>query len=105
LAANGETLGFGHWSPQSQIRVRLLSFGAAPADDALVAERIAAAVARRTGDPLVGDTDAVRLVNAEGDGLPGLTVDRYADVVVVRLATAGMHVRRAVIADALRTAT
>jgi 23S rRNA (cytosine1962-C5)-methyltransferase len=105
VSAGGETLGYGHWSPQSQIRVRLLSFGeAAPGDD-VVAERIAAAVARRAGDPLVGDTDAVRLVNAEGDGLPGLVVDRYADLVVARLATAGMDARRALVADALRAAT
>jgi 23S rRNA (cytosine1962-C5)-methyltransferase len=105
VAASGETLGFGHWSPHSQIRVRMLAFGATPPGEALLAERIAAAVARRAGDPLVGDTDAVRLVNAEGDGLPGLVADRYADVVVVRLATAGMHARRDAIADALRAAT
>jgi 23S rRNA (cytosine1962-C5)-methyltransferase len=105
VAANGETLGFGHWSPHSQIRVRLLSFGPTEPGDAAIAERIAAAVARRASDPLVGDTDAVRLVNAEGDWLPGLVVDRYADVLVVRLVTAGMHVRRALVADALREAT
>lgn len=106
LTASGETLGFGHWSPQSQLRVRMLTFGSGAApDDALIAERIAAAVARRAGDPLIGDTDAMRLVNAEGDGLPGLTVDRYADTLVVRLATAGMDARRALIADALQSAT
>jgi 23S rRNA (cytosine1962-C5)-methyltransferase len=105
VSAEGETLGFGHWSPVSQIRVRLLSFGAeAPSDD-LLAERIAQSVARRANDPLVGDTDAVRLVNAEGDALPGLVVDRYADTLVVRFSTAGMDARRALIADALRSAT
>jgi 23S rRNA (cytosine1962-C5)-methyltransferase len=104
--AGGATLGFGHWSPQSQIRVRLLVFGdASPPGDDLVAARIAASVARRSGDPLLGDTDAVRLVNAEGDGLPGLVVDRYADTLVVRLSTAGMDARRALVADALRGAT
>jgi len=104
--AEGATLGFGHWSPQSQLRVRMLVFGdvAAP-DDGVIAARIAASVARRAGDPLLGDTDAVRLVNAEGDGLPGLVVDRHADLLVVRLSTAGMDVRRAVVADALRGAT
>jgi 23S rRNA (cytosine1962-C5)-methyltransferase len=105
LSAAGETLGFGHWSPHSQIRVRLLSFGPTPPDDALIEARIAEAVARREGDPLVGDTDAVRLVNAEGDGLPGLVVDRYADTLVVRLATAGMDQRRALVSEALRGAT
>ena len=47
----------------------------------------------------------VRLVNAEGDGLPGLVADRYADAVVVKLTTAGMLVRREAIAAALRAAT
>jgi 23S rRNA (cytosine1962-C5)-methyltransferase len=105
VSAEGEPLGCGHWSPASQIRVRLLAFGKETAGDELVAERIARAVARRAADPLLADTDAVRLVNAEGDGLPGLVADRYADLVVVRLATAGMDARRALVADALRRAT
>jgi 23S rRNA (cytosine1962-C5)-methyltransferase len=102
VSAEGEALGCGHWSPSSQIRVRLLSFGKEAAGDDLVAERIARAVARRAADPLLADTEAVRLVNAEGDGLPGLVADRYGELVVVRLATAGMDVRRALVAEALR---
>jgi 23S rRNA (cytosine1962-C5)-methyltransferase len=105
LSAEGEVLGFGHGSPHSQIRVRLLSFGKESPGPDLVAARIAASVARRVGDPLLADTDACRLVNAEGDGLPGLVADRYADVVVVRIATAGMSAERAAIARALREAS
>ena len=105
LSAEGETLGFGHYCPASQIRVRLLVFGKDPPDDGLLAERIGQAVARRAADPLIGDTDAVRLVNGEADGLPGLVVDRYRDVVVVKLGSAGMSVRRALLAGALREAT
>jgi 23S rRNA (cytosine1962-C5)-methyltransferase len=105
LSAEGEVLACGHWSPHSQIRVRLLHFGKEPPEPDLVARRVGEAVARRRGDPLIGETDAVRLVNAEGDGLPGLVVDRYADTVVVRLATAGMDAERDAIADALRQAT
>jgi 23S rRNA (cytosine1962-C5)-methyltransferase len=105
LSAEGEVLAFGHWSPQSQIRVRLLHFGKEPPEPDLVARRIAAAVARRAADPLIGDTNAVRLVNAEGDGLPGLVVDRYGETVVVRMATAGMDAERDAIAEALRQAT
>src|SRR5512134_1251188 len=85
VSAEGEALGFGHWSPASQIRVRVLAFGKDAPDDGLVAERIARAVAHRAADPLLADTDAVRLVNAEGDGLPGLVADRYGELVVVRL--------------------
>ena len=105
LSAEGEVLGHGHWSPHSQIRVRLLAFGKEPPAPDLVARRVADAVARRAGDPLLGDTDACRLVNAEGDGLPGLIADRYADAVVVRLASAGMDAERDAIAAALRAAT
>ncbi len=105
VAADGEPLGHGHWSPASQLRVRLLTFGKEPPAEDLIAQRVAAAVARRADEPLLGDTDAVRLVNAEGDGLPGLVVDRYADALVVRSASAGMHARRDEIARALRDAT
>ena len=105
LSAEGEVLGFGHGSPHSQIRVRLLAFGKEPPAPDLVARRVASAVARRAGDPLLADTDSCRLVNAEGDGLPGLVADRYGDVVVARLATAGMSAERPAIAAALRDAT
>lgn len=105
LSSAGEVLGFGDYSPGSQIRVRLLSFGKDAPDPELVAARIADAVRRRAADPLVGETDALRLVNAEGDGLPGLLVDRYADVLVVRLASAGMAARGELVAASLRDAT
>jgi 23S rRNA (cytosine1962-C5)-methyltransferase len=102
---SGETLGYGFYSPASRLRVRVLAFGKdAPADD-LVETRIAAAVARRASDPLLAGLDALRLVNAEGDGLPGLVADRYGDVVVARLTSAGMARRRDAIAAALARAT
>ncbi len=105
LSAEGEVLGYGHWSPHSQIRVRLLHFGKdIPAPDALT-RRIALAVARRRDDPGLADTEAVRLINAEADGLPGLVADRYGDTVVVRVSSAGMDARRKEIGAALRDAT
>ena len=105
LAAEGEVLGFGHYSPHSALRVRMLGFEKELSEENLLEARITDAVARRTASPLLRDTDAVRLVNAEGDGLPGLVADRYADAVVVKLTTAGMLVRREAIAGALRAAT
>lgn len=103
-AAEGEVLGYGDYSPHSQLRVRLVSFGkeAPPAD--WLETRLSAALARRAADPLLAGTDGVRLVNAEGDGLPGLVVDRYADVCVLRAATAAMAGRRAAIARWLEAA-
>ena len=105
LSSHGRVLGYGDYSPASKIRVRIFSFGPEAPVDGFLAGRIADAVARRIGDPLVGDTNAVRLVNAEGDGLPGLIVDRYDDVAVVKLTTAGMAARRDAIASAIREAT
>jgi len=112
LSAAGEPLALGHYSPASQIRARLLAFGRSAleqfgvsdeaADEGLVAGRIAHALARRREAALQVDGDAQRLVNAEGDGLPGLVVDRYADVLVVKLSSAGMHGRRERIAEVLR---
>jgi 23S rRNA (cytosine1962-C5)-methyltransferase len=83
----------------------MLTIGKEAPDDDLIAERIRLAVGRRAAQPLLGDTQAERLVNAEGDGLPGRVVDRYADVVVAKLAAPGMHRRRELIAAALREAT
>jgi 23S rRNA (cytosine1962-C5)-methyltransferase len=102
VSANGEVLGFGHYSPESSLRVRLLSFGKAPVGDELIDQRVAEAVALRDGHPLLQGTDSMRLVNAEADGLPGLLVDRYGDVVVAKFVSAGMAVRRERIAEALR---
>lgn len=104
-SADGEALGFGHYSPASALRVRLVRFGAEPPPEGWLAARIEAAVARRGTDPLLAGTDAVRLVNAEGDGLPGLVADRYADRVVVRISTPGMAARREEIVTAFREAS
>ena len=105
LSNSGEVLGHGHYSPHSSIRVRLLAFGKEDPGEHLLEELLEAALARRRDHPLLGGTDAVRLVNAEGDGLPGLVVDRFGDVVVVKFLTAGMHMRAERIAERLERLT
>jgi len=101
LSAEGEVLAHGHYSPHSDLRVRLLCFGSqAPGEDQL-RDRIARAVARRGASPQLQGREALRLVNAEGDDLPGLVVDRYGETAVVRLSTAGMAVRRELISGIL----
>jgi 23S rRNA (cytosine1962-C5)-methyltransferase len=105
LSASGEVLGYGHYAPASSLRVRLLTRGKDEPGEGLLAQRIRAALKRREADPLLSDTDAVRLVNAEGDDLPGLIADRFADLVVVKFTSAGMAARRAEIAQALREAS
>ncbi len=92
--ASGAKLGFGWYSPSSQIRVRVVP-------EAPVADLVANAVARR-GDFFVGGyTNAVRLVNAESDLLPGVVADYYAGHVVCQFTSAGADARKAEIADAL----
>jgi len=105
LSSRGAVMGYGHYSPQSSLRVRMLCFGPEEPGEDFLAAQIARALARREGHPLLAGTDALRLVNAEGDGLPGLVVDRFADVLAVQITSVGMDLRREEIAAALRTAT
>jgi 23S rRNA (cytosine1962-C5)-methyltransferase len=106
-AADGEALGLGAWSPASQIRIRLWTFGAGGAVDAdFLAQRVASAVAARQAlPPARRDTDALRLVNAESDGLPGLIVDRYGDFLVCQFASAGAERWKREIVAALQAAS
>jgi 23S rRNA (cytosine1962-C5)-methyltransferase len=101
LSAEGEVLGHGDYAPRSQLRVRLVAFGKEEPAAGWLRGRLAAALARREADPLLRGTNALRLANAEGDGLPGLVVDRYADVAVVRASTAAMAARRGEVASFL----
>ena len=107
VSDDGEPLGFGWYSPQSQIRVRLLSFdsSAQPGDDeaAFVKARVGASVGRRADFFANADTNAVRLVNAESDGLPGVIADFYAGFVVCQFTSAGADRRKELIASALMT--
>ena len=102
VAAGGETLGYGSWSPVSQIRVRMLSFDAKVIPDAaFVEDLVVRAVARRADFLATGQTNAVRLVNAENDGLPGVVADFYAGWVVCQFTSAGAEFWKQTIAAAL----
>ena len=89
--ARGQRLGYGSYSPESQISVRMLTFGADAAvpNAKLVESRVAAAVGRRAGFFADAYTNAMRLVNAEGDLLPGVVADYYAGFVVCQFTSAG----------------
>ena len=76
--AKGEILGWGSYSPASQIRVRMLSFDASRAPDAeFVTGLVAASIGRRADFWVNGYTNAFRLVHGESDGLPGVVADWY----------------------------
>jgi len=88
FAHDGGFLAHAGYCPQSQIRARVWSFdSSAVVDEAFLAGRVLASVKRRDG-VRAGSTGA-RLVHGESDGLPGLVADRYGDVVVVQLLSAG----------------
>lgn len=105
VSASGATLGFGAYSPASQIRVRMLSFGHRSIEiNSLVRDRVFAAVARRSDFFVGGYTDAVRLINAESDLLPGVVVDFYAGWAVCQMTSAFADRYKDLIADAVMTA-
>jgi len=99
-AASGEFLGTAYYNPASLIAARLLSRSSESIDCVeFFRTRIADAAAYR--QRFYGDLDAVRLVHGEGDGLPGLVVDRYGSVLSIQLLTLGMDRRRQLILEAL----
>lgn len=85
----GEFLGVAAYSPHSQIRARIWSFTeGTEINHAFFRKRILAAQALRETlvEPI---TNAYRIIAGESDGLPGVTIDRYADVLVLQLLSAG----------------
>ena len=104
--ASGQTLALAAFSPHSQIRARVWTFDPGEEVDAgFFRARLARALALREGLPAARHTNALRLVHAESDGLPGLVVDRYADVLVAQFLAAGVERWRDPILDALAELT
>ena len=71
--------------PQQRIVARVLTRERMQLDAAWLTKRVKSAIDLRHHHLQAGDTTAFRLVNGEGDGLPGLTVDRYGDYLMVQL--------------------
>jgi 23S rRNA (cytosine1962-C5)-methyltransferase len=90
----------GLYSPKSQIHVRVLTWEKEPIDQNFFSRRLRQAVSLRE-KYLAHSTNAFRLINAEGDFLPGLIVDRYADFFVCQFFTAGMDLVKDDIVSAL----
>lgn len=101
--SDGSIVGVGTWSPESQIRVRLWSFDP---ECVINGEFIDARVARAVGNRAVlmvsESTNAYRLINAEGDGMPGVTVDRYGEWLVCQFTTCGAERWKSEIVTALQ---
>ncbi len=99
LSADGKFYGRGLYNPASKIRVRLLTFEDEPIDDIFWRVRIQHAIHLR--QRVVTQSNAYRLIYAEGDRLPGLIVDRYDQLLVMQCLSFGMDARKELIADVL----
>lgn len=98
--ADGRALAVAAFSPHSQIRARVYSFDPSTTiDEQFFASRLSAALVERELMPI--DSSAYRWVHGEADGLPGLIVDRYGDVLVAQFLSAGVEAHKASIGQAL----
>jgi 23S rRNA (cytosine1962-C5)-methyltransferase len=98
--ASGALLGTGYCNPATTIAIRMLAWGETPAIEELVARRLKSALELRRRF-IRDDTNSYRLVNGDGDGLSGVVVDRFGEVIVVQILTAGADRMRATIVAAL----
>ncbi len=101
LSSKGDFLARAAYSPTSQIRARVWTFDEEPVDADFFRRKIHSAIRARETWNLTRDTDAIRLIYAESDGLPGLIVDRYGDVLVLQSLTTGSEFWKQTIADIL----
>ncbi len=99
LDHRGSFLARAYCNRRSKIVLRVLTWQDEPVDGAWWKRRVSEAIARR--GPLQAG-GALRLVNAEGDGLPGLVVDAYARWLVVQISTLGIECVRDAIVEALK---
>jgi 23S rRNA (cytosine1962-C5)-methyltransferase len=87
-AAGGDLLGIGYVNPRCTIAVRMLTFADEAIDASFIDRRVESAIRLRE-EQIASDTNAYRVVNGEGDRLPGFLVDRFDDVLILQCLTAG----------------
>jgi 23S rRNA (cytosine1962-C5)-methyltransferase len=88
MTVDGRVLGIGYHNPHCSIAVRMLTRGDRPIDASFIWQRLESALALRRA-LLPPDTTGYRLVNGEGDFLPGFVVDVYGQFIVCQCLTAG----------------
>jgi 23S rRNA (cytosine1962-C5)-methyltransferase len=99
-SAEGRFLAWAAYSPQSKIRARVWSFDEAQRmDDSFFRAACARAINARSLFDI--QSNGLRLIHGESDGLPGLVVDRYDDTLVAQFSSCGSERFKAVIVDAL----
>lgn len=98
-SAGGEFLAVAACNPRSQIVARVWDWKRREIDAGFLRGRIERALALRTH--LLPASEAVRIAHAESDGMPGVVIDRYGEIVVLQLSSAGAMRWRDAIADAI----
>ncbi len=101
-ASSGDLLGHAYVNKRSSILARMVSFNDTDPMEA-IRRSILRAVALRS-ELIASHTTAYRLINGEGDALPGLIVDRYNDYLVIQIATLGMQKIRSFLIECLNSA-
>lgn len=103
--SDGKTfVGRGYYNPRSQIVVRFLTRDKnEPIDASFFERRLSALKTMRESLIDTKETNAYRLVFGESDGLPGLILDRYKDVYVLQIHTAGMEYLKPLVIEAIKT--
>ena len=101
LSSTKQFLARASYSPNSQIRARVWTFKDEPIDADFFRRRIHSAIDSRQKLNVENQSDAYRLIYAESDGIPGLIVDRYADVLVLQSLTTGSEFWKETLADLL----
>ncbi len=101
FSCDGEKLGVGYHNPKSSISVRVLQLGKNPFTEKDFLNRLEIAISRRTSYQ-DDQNDSCRLINSEGDFLPGLIVDQFGSGICLQISTKGMDRWRALILDFLK---
>ena len=101
LSSKREFLARAAYSPSSQIRARAWTFEDEPVDADFFRRRIRSAIDTRYSILDSSSTDALRLIYAESDSIPGLVVDRYKDTLVMQCLTTGADFWKETLADLL----
>ncbi|GAA5514977.1 ribosomal RNA large subunit methyltransferase I [Deinococcus carri] len=100
---DGGMVGRGYFNPQGATPLRMLTWGRDDIDLKFYRSRVRAALARRAGR--ITGTDAMRVLHAEADGMPGVIADQFGDVLSVQFRNAGVERHRDLIVRALREET
>ena len=98
VSSKGTLMGRAFYNPRSQISLRMLTLRDEPVDRALFERRVRDAWTYRR---LLCDPDSCRLIFSESDGLPGLVVDKFGDVLVMQTLCLGIDRLKDMLADIL----